>query len=323
MKKRRKHKACLNCGELLQQKNNYCPNCGQENTDNQVSISLLLREFLSNFFSLDSRFGRTFKPFLFSPGKLTIAFNEGRRVLYANPIRWYLVISIFHFFFLAKILEPTAKDKKLRGFMDEMESLSDTQYDSIFNYPDSSSNADWPLSNNKMKLIRHLNQEVALTPDQIMDTLRLDSLPFFRRFASKQIIKINQETNATLSSYILRQIPIIVFCILPLYALLLKLFFWKKGLYIKHLIHSIHIHSLLFFLLGFVWVISLFIDGFKDYGDDIAVLITSVYIVISFKRVYAQKLIWCITKFFMIGFIYSILLGISLLLGVLVSLAML
>lgn len=323
MKKRRKHKACLNCGELLQQKHNYCPNCGQENTDHQVSIGLLMREFTSNFFSLDSRFAHTLKPFLFDPGKITNAFIAGRRVYYANPIRWYLVISIFHFFFMAKMFEPTVKDKKLRGFMDEVESLSAFEYDSIYNVPDTSQNVDWPLSSNKMKLIQHLNKEAVLTPDQVMDTLQLNDKPFFQRFATKQIIKINQETNASLNSYIMRQIPIIIFFILPIYAFVLKVFFWRKGLYIKHLIHSIHIHSFFFFLLGWNWVFSLMIDDFEDFGTTITILLTSIYIIISFKKVYAQKLIWILMKFFSIGLIYSILLGFSLVIGVLLSLALL
>ncbi|WP_425392347.1 DUF3667 domain-containing protein [Ekhidna sp.] len=320
MKKRRKHKACLNCGELLQQKHNYCPNCGQENTDNQVSIGLLLREFLSNFFSLDSRFGRTFKPFFFSPGKLTIAFNEGRRVLYANPIRWYLVISIFHFFFMAKMFAPTVKDRQLRGFQDEMEELSLHKFDSLYALPDTTQNG-WPIPKTKSELVDHLIVTTTLAPSEIMDSLNLAFDSWHRQYAAEKVIKISQETTASLNSYIMSQIPMIIFCILPIYALLLKLFFWRKGLYIKHLIHSIHLHSLFFFLLGWVWVFSLLIEDFEDYGINIAVLLSSIYIVISFKKVYAQKLVWCITKFFMIGFFYSILLGFSLGLGVMISLA--
>ena len=224
---------------------------------------------------------------------------------------------------MAKMFEPTVKDKKLRGFMDEVESLSAFEYDSIYNVPDTSQNVDWPLSSNKMKLIQHLNTEAVLTPDQVMDTLQLNDKPFFQRFATKQIIKINQETNASLNSYIMRQIPIIIFFILPIYAFVLKVFFWRKGLYIKHLIHSIHIHSFFFFLLGWNWVFSLMIDDFEDFGTTITILLTSIYIIISFKKVYAQKLIWILMKFFSIGLIYSILLGFSLVIGVLLSLALL
>ena len=192
MKKRRKHKACLNCGELLQQKHNYCPNCGQENTDNQVSIGLLLREFLSNFFSLDSRFGRTFKPFLFSPGKLTVAFNEGRRVLYANPIRWYLVISIFHFFFMSKMFQPTVKDMQQRSMFGEEVKLSESEFDSIYNAPDTAE--AWPFSDKQRQLVNHLISETTLSDDEIYDTLKLDR-SWINEFATKKSIRRCGDTN--------------------------------------------------------------------------------------------------------------------------------
>ncbi|SNT37893.1 Protein of unknown function [Ekhidna lutea] len=319
MKKRRKHKACLNCGELLQQKHNYCPNCGQENTDNHVSIGLLLREFTSNFFSLDSRFGRSFKPFLIRPGDLTNAFNQGRRVLYANPIRWYLVISIFHFFFLSKVFEPTIKDKQQRTFIGEDLELSEAEFDSLYNITDTTDS--WPFSNEQQKLVNHLINHSSLPDEKIYDTLKLER-SWISEFATKKSIRISRETTASLNAYILRQIPIIIFFILPIYAFLLKLFFWRKGLYIKHLIHSLHLHSFFFFVLGWIWVIALFYTPLKDSVGSIASLITIIYIVISFKRVYQQKTIWCILKLFMIGLIYAILLGITLLLGVLLSLAL-
>lgn len=322
MKTRRKHKSCLNCGELLNHQYNYCPNCGQENTDHDVSLGLLIREFTSNFFSLDSRFAHTFKPFLFNPGKITNAFIEGRRVYYANPIRWYLVISIFHFFFMAKMFEPTTKDKKLRGFMDDPELLTEFKYDSIYNLRDTSDTQGWIFSGEKMSLVRHLNETTNLSPDEVIDSLSMNNQGWFKDFTNHKVVKISQETNASLSSYILRQIPIIVFFILPVYALLLKLFFWRKGLYIKHLIHSIHIHSFLFFLVGWVWVFSLIIEDFEDYGLNVSALIMTIYILFSFKRVYGIKIGWAFLRLFFIGILYSFVLGGSLIVGVLLSLAL-
>ena len=320
MKKRRKHKACLNCGELLQQNHNYCPNCGQENTNNQVSIGLLFREFVSNFFSLDSRFGRTFKPFLFAPGKVTAAFNEGKRVQYANPIRWYLVISIFHFFFMAKIFKPTAEDRKQHGFFNNSDTLTVVEFDSLYHLPDSSHSEGWPVSGQHLSLIDHLNKNTSMDPDEVMDSLKFSQLPFFRRAMIKQVVKINQETNASLNSYLLGQIPLIIFFILPVFALILKTFFWRKGLYIKHLIHSIHIHAFLFFLLTWVWILELIFTGFKDYGILVATIITTIYILVSFKRVYKIKIGWGLLRLFMIGTIYSIVLTFALVAGVILSL---
>ncbi len=320
MKKRRKHKACLNCGELLNQKHNYCPNCGQENTDHQVSLGLLLREFTSNFFSLDSRFAHTFKPFLVKPGKITNSFIDGKRVYYANPIRWYIVISIFHFFFLAKILEPSVKDKKQRGFGGAKE-LSVEKYDSLFSLPDSA-HTGWPISNARQKMVTHLIETTDLDATQIADSLRITNESWFDGFVVNRIIKISQETTASINSYLFRQLPIIIFFALPVYAFLLKLFFWRKGLYIKHLIHSIHLHSFLFFILSWMWILLWLFPNIKGAAIPISILIIFSYSVLSYRKVYQIKLIWSIFRASILGLIYSFFVAIVFLVGVLISLAM-
>ncbi len=320
MKKRRKNKSCLNCGELLNQKHNYCPNCGQENTNHQVSLGLLMREVTSNFLSLDSRFAHTFKPFLIQPGKITNAFIEGKRVYYANPIRWYLVISIFHFFFMAKMFEPTVKDKKQRGFGGDTE-LSEAKFDSLYNLPDTA-HTGWPLSEPRQKMVTHLIETTNLDAEGIIDSLNIKSESWANEFVVNKIVKINQETTASINEYLLRQIPLIIFFILPVYAFLLKLFFWRKGLYITHLIHSIHLHSFLFFLLGWTWVFSLLIEDFEDYGIFISMILTFIYAVISFKKVYGIKIRWSIFRASMIGFLYTFAVSFALLIGVLISLAL-
>lgn len=200
--------------------------------------------------------------------------------------------------------------------------LTKAKFDSLYNLPDTSQTAGWPISGQKMTLIRHLNETTNLPPEQVMDSLNMSDYGWFRGFAVHKVIKITQETTASLNSYILRQIPLIIFFILPIYALLLKLFFWRKGLYIKHLIHSIHIHSFYFFILGWVWIFSIWIDDFEDYGLPISVIITAVYIIVSFKNVYGVKIIWNTLRLLMIGLLYTITIAFSLLVGVLLSLAL-
>lgn len=321
MKKRRKTSKCLNCNQALQEKHNYCPNCGQENTSIEVSLKLLLKEFTSNFFSLDSRFAHTFKPFLINPGKITEAFLAGKRVFYANPIRWYLVISIFHFFFMSKMFEPTMKDKTQRSFMSSSDTLTVAEFDSLFAMPDSVYNKGMIISDHHISMINTLNSTTNLSANEIVDSLRFDQYPFHRRYILHQIVRINRETTATLNSYILKQIPVIIFFILPIFALLLKLFFWRRGLYIKHLIHSIHIHSFFFFLLGWVWVFALFIQDFEDYGIGFTMLLSTIYILFSFRKVYKIKIGWALFRLFFIGIFYSIALSFGIGIGVLVSLA--
>lgn len=225
MKKRRKHSRCLNCSEPLDRSYNFCPICGQENTDNNISISTLIKEFASNFFSLDSRFSRTFKPFLFSPGKVTNEFLSGKRVLYANPIRWYLVITLIHFFFMSRMFQPSVEDTKERTFFNEEIVLTTDEFDSLYHLPDTVDS--WLFSDEKKKLVNHLVSQTTLSEDQIYDTLRFDR-SWFNELATKKAIKLSRETTASINTYILKQVPIIIFFLLPVYAFLLKLFFWKK-----------------------------------------------------------------------------------------------
>lgn len=280
---------------------------------------MLLREFTSNFFSLDSRFARTFRPFLFSPGRITNAFIAGRRVQYANPIRWYLVISLFHFFLMSQVFKPTIKDMQQRTFIGERVELSTIEFDSLLSIPDTT-NA-FPFSNEQQKIVNHLIENTSRTDDQIYDTLKLE-LPWWKEFATKKSIRTSRETTASLNSYLLKQIPIFVFFMLPIYAFFLKLFFWRKGLYINHLIHSIHLHSFLFFLGTLGWILALFLPDLDGYSIPIITLTTFSYAVISFRKVYGVKVIWSVFRACCIGLLYALALTLVMMLGMLVSLAL-
>ena len=97
MRIRRKANNCLNCGATLDTVYNYCPNCGQENNNNSVSFGTLVFDFFSNYFALDSKFSKSIKPFFIYPGYLTNKFIVGQRASFVNPVRLYLIISLFYF----------------------------------------------------------------------------------------------------------------------------------------------------------------------------------------------------------------------------------
>jgi hypothetical protein len=97
-KKRRKTAYCLNCGHELGEDVEFCKQCGQENHDQNLPIAHLIAEFLATFFAIDARMWQSLKRFFFYPGFLTNRFNEGQRVKYSNPVRMYVVTSVFYFF---------------------------------------------------------------------------------------------------------------------------------------------------------------------------------------------------------------------------------
>ncbi|TAH20547.1 MAG: DUF3667 domain-containing protein [Cytophagales bacterium] len=105
MKKLRKGANCLNCGLALDKKYNYCPQCGQENTNNKASVRVLVWDTVLSYFSFDMMFGRSLLPFLFKPGYLTTAFLEGSRVGHIHPVRLYLLTNFLFFLIFTKTID--------------------------------------------------------------------------------------------------------------------------------------------------------------------------------------------------------------------------
>ena len=142
MKIRRRFSTCQNCAQMLDRNTNYCPVCGQENDDKIISFNIILNEFVSTFFALDNSFLRTLKPFLLNPGYLTNQFLLGKRRSFANPIRLYLIMSIFYFFviglFGSKVLvaDEDSSDSFNNGLTNQqlpLDSLANQDTDEVGN----------------------------------------------------------------------------------------------------------------------------------------------------------------------------------------------
>ncbi len=322
MKIRRKANQCLNCGSQINEIYNFCPRCGQENNDNNISFKLLFKEFFSNYFSLDSRFGRSIKPFLIRPGTLTNAFNEGKRVRFAHPVRLYLVISLIHFTVFSFIQTQENEDGGSEAFfemmdIEEADSLIALHPDSVIFDPEE----DWMLSERDFAVIKKM-YEKKHSSKEILDSLHIENRSFWDRLAIRRIVRLSNTTQEQINNAIIGNIPVMMFVILPLYALLLKLFYRKKGLYIQHLIHSFHIHSFAFIALTFGW---LFILAFSLDEEQILLWVflgLSVYIYFSLIRVYRQKYLKTLLKLFLLGTVYFMLLTTSLIIETLISLMM-
>ena len=90
---------CKNCGSELKSFYKHCPECGQKVDDN-LTLGVLFSNTISNYFSVDARFFRSFIPLLFRPGYLAKKFVGGKRLTYLHPAQFYLFISVVFFFFL-------------------------------------------------------------------------------------------------------------------------------------------------------------------------------------------------------------------------------
>lgn len=91
---------CKNCEIPFDSQFQFCPHCGQK-SDEELTITVLFYNTISNYFSFDARFLKSFFPLLFKPGYLARKFLEGKRLLYLHPAQMYLFISVVFFFIIS------------------------------------------------------------------------------------------------------------------------------------------------------------------------------------------------------------------------------
>jgi hypothetical protein len=361
MRVRRKTSKCLNCGYSLDEVYNYCPGCGQENTNNNVSFYKFLGDFISNYFSFDSRFWRSIKPFFLQPGYLTDRFNEGKRNSYISPLRLYLVISLIYFFIISIVIQRFASEIEKDSFQSSGKSEALIITDSLIKEKsiaeslssiDSLSEKDMKLAKASIKIdslnkalkkgapinekknkeegnfdffIKYRNDK-SISHSMMYDSLNLNIQdPSLEQF-TKKLIKAGRSDFEYIFSYIVKNLPVMMFILLPIFALILKvLYVRKKMFYIQHIIHALHLHSFAYFFYGLGIILLLTVPQEWNIHWMIFILsfmIVSVYAYLSLKNVYQQRKLKTFIKFMLLGWIYSWLLLIFFIAEIFISIAL-
>lgn len=99
---------CLDCGMSIS--GHYCANCGQETTAHTLTLRELARDVIGEFVSTNSKFFRTLRQLLLSPGALTVDYIAGRRERYLMPSRMFIVLSVVFFFVLSLTQVPFSEN---------------------------------------------------------------------------------------------------------------------------------------------------------------------------------------------------------------------
>lgn len=310
---RRPGNQCLNCGHTLQLQDNFCPNCGQENTDQRVSIKTLLGDFLSNYFSYDSKLGRSLRSFFLNPGALTQCFNEGKRMNYIHPLRLYLVITFLFFFVLSYLMMEELQNNTLQ-FIALQEPVSIADADSLALVEANNQLNEQPsyapvipneTDKNYFRQILLLMADVRLTDEMVMDSLEISKSnqesENFRMFFH-QGRRVAQKDLDVFIPYVIKNLPVMMFILLPVFALyLMYLFRNQPNLYIRHIIHSLHIHSMAFLLLTLYMLVGWL---FGIYYNGITFILITLYAFLSIKKVYQQTWMRTSWKFLLLGTFY-------------------
>lgn len=318
---------CLNCGYPLEYHFTFCPDCGQKNTSRQLSMKILLGDFLNNYFAFDSKLSRSIHHFFLRPGYLTRRYNEGKRVRYVHPLRLYLVISVFFFFLLSYLLTIQLEEASLqniaiqeagsssirrstesaRGDSLAMAELREVQRNNPGLLPpsDSLSVAANRVEDQNFKKILGWMSDERLTDEMVMDSLNFDAEkkadPSFQLFIH-QSRRVVQKDLDVFIPYVMKNLPLMMFLLLPVFALYLKFLFRNKpNLYVNHIIHALHLHSMAFLLLT-LFLLAGWLSG--SYFLWITFWIITIYAFLSIKNVYQQGWLRSLWKFSLLGMFY-------------------
>jgi len=330
---------CENCGAPLYGK--YCYACGQPIQGLVRHFGSVMSDIADSVLNVDERLFRTLGPLYLRPGKLTLDYFAGRRARYVTPFRLVFFLAIVAFFAIQLTVRsgftsmpkeavristgssgPAASTQKLNAVPPPVSSDA-----GAFSQGNISIN-DKVLWNRDTKPLK-----MAWLPGVAVDWLN-DSIGNAQQqlhamnegsFAEKQ----NARRKFTLGLF--SAAPTVLFLLLPLFALLLKIFYiFKKRLYMEHLIVAMHSHAFLMLSMLVLVGIAVLRHTLLPHAAWLKIplyLITAaawiwmfVYLWLMQKRVYRQGWFMTNLKYWSLGFCYLIMMGFGSVFAVLISL---
>lgn len=306
---------CKNCNAKNTSEANFCNNCGQKLED-KLNLKVLFYNTIGNYFSFDARFFRSIIPLMFKPGYIAVEFIKGRRLQYLHPGQMYLFVTVIFFFIFNFYVRDSRQEleKTSRNFIEEkathtskidsvikkdsldlktkkeIEKLANQYNIAELKNIDSLQQAN---NNNTVNIDQsHVDSLVAAdAPDEViykamgMDD---DAGYFTRRFYSQGLKLYKKMDLAQVFQTFVDSIPIAMFILMPLFALILKLFYYRRGNYSHHLVFSFYFFCFLFTVLSLILGINRIIENIPLWINLLVVFSTFVYLWLAIIKFYKQ-----------------------------------
>ena len=340
---------CANCGAL--KAGPFCAACGQNDRNYLRSILLVVGDFLGETFEINSRLSVTLAALFFRPGFLSAEFSRNRRARYLSPFRLYLFASLLFFFVLSLTVDlprplrpglmpgeaPAAGDEaapvrvergvgRLRVGIDEERGADAV----LIAGDDSAADAEAAAAISALKAEidgpqQRMADDIMERPSVsrrilvnaakgVFDPARPRAIDDFDRYMLGQAVEVLHRPWAVADRF-MEYLPVAMFFILPLYALLLKILYIRhRRFYSEHLIFGMHIHTVAF--VGFTAAAALSAllpETAMEWTRRALVCVLLVYYYLALKRFYANG--WRMTgfKFLLLLWFYCGLLAVVML----------
>jgi hypothetical protein len=249
--------ACLNCGEKLL--GSYCWRCGQSTVDLRRPLRELAGSFFEDVLSLDTRLLRSIGPLLRRPGFLTREYLAGRRARYAPPLRLFLIATLI-FAGLHIVLPSRQGIRIVTGPEGPAPTATRREEGMTLWIP--------------KKLTRFGDAALQDRLNKAAEKAKANPQEFMRGMAGN--------------------LPRAFFLLLPVFALLVKLFYWRQDrLYLDHLIFALHFHAFGFVILSLNAMAVRLREPLSTILLPLLGLWFLAYLAVSLRRVYGNS--WPLT----------------------------
>lgn len=324
---------CLNCGTPLSDV--YCPHCGQKDIPKRQTLGELFTNFISSFWSYESKFFKTCQYLLFRPGFLAAEYTAGRRERFYHPARMYVFISFIFFllFFSLPDQHSTTSDNiemTEEDLEDLREDLREAGLDSVYGVlPDSALLDSLRTGQTLKKFLNENNDGIMFSSTGYKSVSAYDSAQlakpeeerdgwFARRFAIRAM-ELNEKYRGKTDEFakdfgqsFMDNFSKVLFYLLPFFALLLKLLYIRRDFYYsEHLVLTIYYYNF-FYLTASVIILINLIPGLGFVSTIVSFWIY-LYFLFAMKRMYKQSWRKTTMKFviFSIMFAFLMLVGVS------------
>lgn len=302
----------------------YCYQCGQYALDIEQPFWKYILQYFENVYQFDSKVWLTLYYLFTRPGFLTREFNVGKINSYVHPLRLFMFLSCLFFIFAFSLLDDW---KKMQAHTEEMaewgvlknteEAGNWTSYETVMAQSGLEDTVIWTVTDTAM--LSSYKPMLRLLESPYQDTFRVqlaqvifqdefqaweksDTIFVLEKDSIHQVqVDVTKKQKRELKdlrsewkynrlvSWYSSNWPLIALLLIPIFALLLMLFFRKEKLgYMSHLVFALHLHSVLL-IISAVMLILLWQGCHLGAIYGLLWIYFLVYSIIAVRRVYSRS----------------------------------
>ncbi len=241
-----KRPECPNCGRSLAPETNYCSGCGQENHTHKLPVRHFVVEWLSGVFNFDTKLLHTLRDLFWPPGLVIKEFNANKRARYVHPLRLYLFTSLLFFLLLGWVTSRLDADE---GPVLEVNAGDDGEPSEGLTLQFEGDRRIMDSTLVALSAMPHVTNAIL---DSTMTANGIEPGTMSRAMIRLALnVSGNSLRKGDFIQEMLSSFSKVMFVLVPVFALLLMLLFWRgRNYYTEHLVFALYFHTVLYLFFG-------------------------------------------------------------------------